>query len=229
MTRAFCIPGIIFLVAAFVLSLLVSISLPYLTALDVARTDFAMVEGSKERASQRFGRLTIDYRANCRYDTDNDRICTDAHHGYSVFIQNADKSETVDIGASWTRGLAVHPVATAVTFVALCMSFSQHVTVTLLASLTSFFAALLTLIAFAIDIALFAYLKHQVNKLNGLNANTKPGPGFWMTFVSFILLLLAGCTVCFGRRKQRMSGASAYPSYPMSSKSGGFLSRFRRK
>ncbi len=56
------------------------------------------------------GALTIDYRANCRYDTDNDRICTDAHHGYSVFIQNADKSETVDIGASWTRGLAVHPV-----------------------------------------------------------------------------------------------------------------------
>lgn len=41
MARTFCIPGIIFLFAAFVLSVLVSISLPYLTALDIARTDFA--------------------------------------------------------------------------------------------------------------------------------------------------------------------------------------------
>ncbi|KAF9018672.1 pali-domain-containing protein [Hymenopellis radicata] len=225
MTRAFCIPGILFLAVAFVLSMLVSISLPYLTALDIARTDFAhggQVQG-EGITEIRFG-----VWANCRYDTNGDRTCTDAHHGYSVFIQNADRTETVDIGASWTRGLAVHPVATAVTFIALCMSFSQHVTVTLLASITSFFAALLTLIAFAIDIALFAYLKHQVNKLNGLSPNTKPGPGFWLTFVSLILLLLAGCTVCFGRRKERMSSASSYPSYPMSSKSSGFLSRFRR-
>lgn len=48
--------------------------------------------------------------------------------------------------------------------------------------------------------------------------------GFWLTFVSFILLLLAGCTVCFGRRRDRMSGAT---SYPMSQKPGIF-GRFRR-
>lgn len=67
-------------------------------------------------------------------------------------------------------------LAAAVTFIALCMSFSQHITVTLLASITSFLAALLTLIAFAIDIALFVYLKHQVNKLD-VHPSTKPGPG----------------------------------------------------
>jgi hypothetical protein len=37
MARVFCIPGIVFLFCAFVLSLLVSISLPFLTALDIAR------------------------------------------------------------------------------------------------------------------------------------------------------------------------------------------------
>ena len=32
-----------------------------------------------------------------------------------------------------------------------------------------------------------------------------------MTLVAFVILLLAGCTVCFGRRRQRMSSATAYP------------------
>jgi hypothetical protein len=40
MTRAFCIPGIVFLFIAFVLSFLTSISLPYLPALDITRTHF---------------------------------------------------------------------------------------------------------------------------------------------------------------------------------------------
>lgn len=40
MSRAFCIPGIVFLVAALVLSFLVSVSLPFLPALDIVRTNF---------------------------------------------------------------------------------------------------------------------------------------------------------------------------------------------
>lgn len=44
MSRAFCIPGVVLLFCAFVLSLLVAISLPSLPALDIARTHFS--EGS---------------------------------------------------------------------------------------------------------------------------------------------------------------------------------------
>ena len=33
---------------------------------------------------------------------------------------------------------------------------------------------------------------------------------FWLTFVSFLLLALAGCTVCFGRRRDRLDGATSY-------------------
>jgi len=40
MAKIFHYPGIVFLLLAFVLSLLASISLPYLTVLDVARTKF---------------------------------------------------------------------------------------------------------------------------------------------------------------------------------------------
>jgi len=128
-------------------------------------------------------------------------------HSYSVPITNQGGSRSVVIGASWTRGLAVHPVATAATFIALLLGLSTHITVTLIASLVAFFAALLTLIAFAIDIALFVFVRHEMGNLL-VGAHTITGPGFWLTFASFILLMLAGCTVCFGRRRDRMSGAT---------------------
>ena len=38
--------------------------------------------------------------------------------------------------------------------------------------------------------------------------------GFWLTFVALILLLLAGCTVCFGHRRDRASGRYGGGSYP---------------
>jgi len=123
--------------------------------------------------------------------------------------------------------LAVHPVAAAVSFVALLLSLSTHITVTLLASLTSFLAAVLTLIAFAIDIALFALVKQQVGSLDNSTFTTSTAPAFWLTFASFILLLLAGCTVCFGRRRQtRLDNAEPGP---YSARFGGFWRRFRRR
>jgi hypothetical protein len=107
----------------------------------------------------------------------------------------------------------------------LLLSFSTHVTVTLLASVASFLAATLTFIAFALDIALFARVKHEIKKLPNAHGHTITGPAFWMTFVSLILLLLAGCTVCFGRRKARMAGAASLPMKPTKKP----WSRFGRK
>jgi len=50
-------------------------------------------------------------------------------------------------------------------------------TVMFMASLASFLAAILTLIAFAIDIALYAFVHHEMGNLEGANANTHTGPG----------------------------------------------------
>jgi hypothetical protein len=225
MSRIFCIPGIIFLTLALVLSLLVSISLPFLPALDFVRVQF---DGSPVTGTNSDGltELRLGIWAPCYYDTKGDRTCAKASHAYSFSVPNEENTAELTISSSWTRGLAVHPVATAVTFIAFCMSFSTHHMVTLLASLTSFLAALLTLIAFAIDIALYALVHHEVGKFPGADGHTTTRAAFWMTFVTFILLLLAGCTVCFGRRRDRMSGAS---SYPMSSyNKPSFFSRFRR-
>ena len=67
--------------------------------------------------------------------------------------------------------------AAAVTFIAFLLSFSHHITVTLIASLFSFLAAFLTLIAFAIDIALYVFVKHQMGKLTGVIEHTNTAPG----------------------------------------------------
>ncbi|KAH7925007.1 pali-domain-containing protein [Leucogyrophana mollusca] len=224
MPRSFCIPGVIFLFCAFVLLFIVSVSLPYLTAMDITRVHSA--NGPTISGAQ-LAQLRLGIWGYCEYSASGSRTCYHPGHGYSILLGgiNSNGISTETIGSSWTRGLAVHPVATVVTFIALLLSFSQHITVTLAASLVSFLAAVITLIAFAIDIALYAYTKDQMNKLN-IGASTITGPGFWLTFVSMILLFLAGCTVCFGRRRDRMAGATS--SYPMSSMKGGFFSRFRR-
>ena len=70
-------------------------------------------------------------------------------------------------------------IACGVSFVAFLSSFSQHITVTLIASLFSFLAAILALIAFAIDIALYAYFKNQMGNL-GFGGNTITGPGMFV-------------------------------------------------
>jgi len=225
MPRAFHIPGVIFLFCAFVLLFLVSISLPWLTGLDIARVHF---EGSGSTSGGNQAPLTeLRYGiwAYCWYDTSGARSCSAAGHAYSTTVYNSDKSSWQTVGSSWTRGLAVHPAAAGLTFFAFLLSLSTHVTVTLFAALVSFLAAILTLIAFAIDIALYAFVKHQMAKLAGVKENTDTGPGFWLTFVAFILLCLAGCTVCFGRRRDRMAGAT---SYQMSSNKVSWRDRFRR-
>jgi len=225
MSRTFCVPGVFFLFSAFVLLFITSVSLPYLSAMDITRTHFeagsVAAPGSSSSISQiRFGIWTYCFKSASLSST----TCGPTGYAYSVGIQGGSNSY-ITIGSNWTRGLAVHPVATVVTFVALLFSFSTHITLSLIASLLAFLSAALTLIAFAIDIALYAYVKHEMKKLVGVSDVTLTGPGFWLTFTSFVLLLLAGCTVCFGRRRERMSNAST--SYPMRTKPGLF-GRFRR-
>ena len=92
--------------------------------------------------------------------------------------------------------------ATIVTFVALVMSLVPNVFAMLLGALTAWLAALLTLIAFFCDIALFAYFstftppgtvvmqvfdpvksENKMDDISDAQPSSNPGPGFWMTFV----------------------------------------------
>ncbi|KAJ7263902.1 hypothetical protein C8J57DRAFT_1450713 [Mycena rebaudengoi] len=222
MARAFYISGMVFLFFALVLSFLSSISTPYLPALDFVRVNFGkgLFSGPDVMTELRFG-----IWGPCIYDGDSKRHCEHKGHGYTVEVRNQENTDKIVIGASWTRGLAIHPVATGVIAIAFGFAVSKFEHAPLIASLTSFFAALILLIAFAIDIALYAFVHHEIGKLSNVRGHTTTSSAFWMTFVSLILVLLAGCTVCFGRRKE--SGAGSYPMMTKTS-GGGFLSRFRK-
>ncbi|KAJ7246791.1 hypothetical protein B0H12DRAFT_1125826 [Mycena haematopus] len=225
MARAFYLSGMVFLFLALVLSFLSSISLPYLPALDFARVKFATGFFSGGSASDELSQVRWGIWGPCQYDGNGHRHCFHTGHAYAYPIRTLEGQEIV-IGASWTRGLAIHPVATGVIAIAFGFAASKLDNGPLIATLTSFFAALMLLIAFAIDIALYVFVHHEVGKLKNVDANVNAGSAFWMTLVSLILVLLAGCTVCFGRRKE--SGGDAYPMFTKTSGSGGFLSRFRR-
>jgi hypothetical protein len=218
-SRAYTIPGVILLLAATGLLIVASVSLPALPALDIVRVQVkngtvfvGNVLNSPSISQLRFG--IWSYCAN-EIQTGN-RDCSSSGYGYSVAIHSTNT--VVTIQPSWTKGLAIVPVAAVVSFIALLFSFSTHVQVALLSSLASFLAAALTLIAFLVEIALYAWVHHEVSKLKGVSQKTNTAPGFWLTFVSLFLLLFAGCTVCFGRRGERM--ASAVPA----TTTGGYTS-----
>ena len=90
-----------------------------------------------------------------------------------VHLQHGkDGGPYISAGMDFTRD-----PATGLILLAFLLSTSTHLTVTLLSSLTSFLAALASLIAFAIDIALYLELKHEVDKLVGVSWPAVTGPG----------------------------------------------------
>ncbi|KAH6904443.1 hypothetical protein BKA70DRAFT_1508001 [Coprinopsis sp. MPI-PUGE-AT-0042] len=229
MARVFCVPGIVFLFVALVLSFLASISVPYLSALGVVKVDFNPSDVEQGITNLRFGIWT-----SCYYNTDEDKTCQKSGVAYDVAVTTSDGGKSVNIGRSWTRGLAIQPVATGVTLIALCLSLSTNLFVMLLAMIASFFAAFIHLLSFVIQIALFAYVKNKMGNLD-IGASTKPAPGFWLVFASLILCTLGGITVCFGRRHDRTHNAPMATEYEnklapgTTEKKPGFMSRFRKE
>src|SRR5882757_4313918 len=120
-------------------------------------------------------------------------------HRYSTQLISTSNSVTIESGS--TRGLTVHPfgtsslfsvsvetihsgptdalrtAATGATLIALLLSLSSHITLVLFSSFLAFIAALLTLIAFAIDIALYIIVRDKVLRLPDVQVRTVAAPG----------------------------------------------------
>ncbi|KIM23881.1 hypothetical protein M408DRAFT_76759 [Serendipita vermifera MAFF 305830] len=195
MARHHLIPGAVILGVAFILSILISISVPYVRAFDLVRTSYGTprtIGTSNDQATEfRWGIWGV---CASLANSGGDWQCVSRGYGYDSSVGGQD------VGASWTRGTVIHPIAAAAIFIAWLLSFSEHLTVLLVASLVAFLGSLLTLIVFAIDIALFVRIKNQMGNIDG---STSPGPAFWMTLVVLILTAVAGCIVCFGRRRHK--------------------------
>ncbi|PCH42891.1 hypothetical protein WOLCODRAFT_138100 [Wolfiporia cocos MD-104 SS10] len=211
MGKALHIPGIILLFSSFVLLLLVSVSLPYLDVFAFVRVH--VTEGSVTVGSNATAVTELKYGvwADCWYDASGDRTCSPLGYAYNTSLYSDGGKSSVDIGSSWTRGLTIHPVAAGVTLIAVLLSLSSHTACVLLAAITSGVAGTTALVAFAVDIALLAYLKGQVGRLGGAAASVDPAPGFWMTLAALVALFVAAGGMYLGRRRDRMAGATSYP------------------
>ncbi|KZT05027.1 uncharacterized protein LAESUDRAFT_760494 [Laetiporus sulphureus 93-53] len=215
MGRALHFPGMFLLLGSFVLLVLVSVSLPWMPPLDFVRVHFVNGTVTTSLDANNTAELRFGAWADCWYETSGTGlVCSSAGYAYNTTVYSkteSGNSTSINIGPSWTRGLAIHPVAAGVTLIAFLLSLSAHVTMILLTSLATFVGGVITLVAFAVDIALLAYVKHEMGQLADVSVAVNPAPGFWMTFASFLALMVAGGAICLGRRRDRMAGATSYP------------------
>ncbi|PWN51712.1 pali-domain-containing protein [Violaceomyces palustris] len=233
MAKAFFIPALVVSFVAVILLLLCTISTPT-TLSDSTPFDFVRahdLDGIRDitpgaNSDRLIGGIKFGTWGYCtaRNGTGS-YACYKTGHGYRVDLATAGGNNNNDasrnensIKASWTRGLAVHVVAFVVAIVGFALSFFPSLLLQLIAFITHFLAALLALIAFAIDIVLYIYAKRKIHSV-APNSNVMPGPAFYMTLISIPLLVFAGLTVCCGRRKDKegsayVSGSNYTPAAP---------------
>ncbi|RXW25173.1 hypothetical protein EST38_g718 [Candolleomyces aberdarensis] len=220
------VPSSVLLLVALILSILVSLSLPYLKAMDISRF-------SSKDENPLFDSLLKEFRfgiwAGCYWTFNGkDNRCSPTGHGYFAQImaltRTGDDIQTVTITPAWTRGLAAHPFATGAIAIALGASLSTRHTVHLFAPLLCGFAAVMILIAFAIQIALHLHVRVTIGKaVEG--ASISAGPGFWLTLSTLVLVLISGA-IMFVNRRRELKTNSGYPT--LSTQKKGVFSIFSK-
>ncbi|CEH14160.1 Actin cortical patch SUR7/pH-response regulator PalI [Ceraceosorus bombacis] len=220
--RAFCVPALVTGFLAFALLLLSTISTP----LEGANSSpFYVVEGtnlnnatdsaSNANQQRQLSSIRLGNWGYCTKGTGEGGFsyCSDNQHAYNVTLNlgsngtdvaNQDQSayRSTEIGPSWTRGLVVVVVAFVFSIIAFVLSFPPHLIVQLVASLIWLLTAVLALIAFAIQIALFIYTRQRLQRISP-DASVMPGPSFYLTLISIPLSLFSAITVCCGYRKTK--------------------------
>lgn len=225
------VPATSILAVALVLSVLASLSLPYLPFMDVTRVSSKSDVFRSAMKEARFG-----IWAACSWTRDNTKFCSKTGHGYSVIMYalnpKGEAYDTITITPAWTRGLAAHPFGTGTIAIALAASLSTRHTANLWAPLVALFSAALILIVFAIQLALHVHVKvvfKDAFKNAAEGVTVSAGPALWFTLVTLVLVLAAAALMFVHRRREVLS-ASGYPTLSNQHKGArGILSLFRRK
>ncbi|KDN44903.1 pali-domain-containing protein [Tilletiaria anomala UBC 951] len=134
------------------------------------------------------------------------RFCNNLGSAYAVYLRPSGNETTAaysqtEIKSSWTRGLVLHIVAFVIAVIALVLACVPNMMILLISSLAHLLAALFALIAFIIDIVLFVYSRNRIQQV-APGASVYPWIGFYCALISIPLLVLAGITVCCGRREK---------------------------
>ena len=97
-----------------------------------------------------------------------------------------------------TYTLILHPIAAGLSGLAVIFGVcgsEYHRTGTVLMALSSSLAALVTFVAFVLDLALFSIARHEFRKLGG---SSQYGNAIWLTLGALVALSLGFCTSTVG-------------------------------
>ncbi|KAF4965200.1 hypothetical protein FZEAL_10792 [Fusarium zealandicum] len=208
--------GAFLLLAATVLLIVVDITAPVVNNIALFKID----AGSSGVSFGTFG--------YCITRDNADDNCSKAQIGYNPaqVIQTAAGNNDVDFSGAGenavkalTHVMVLHPIATGLCFIAFLLALFAGPFGSLLSSLASLLAFLVTVVALACDFAGFSIVRHRVNRdSNSLNAQWSVA--IWLVLAAAILALLGTIlvflTCCSGRRRRRRESSkmSAYQASP---------------
>ena len=106
--------------------------------------------------------------------------------------------------------MVLHPVATALCFVAFLLCLSTSVIGSILATFFSLLSFVVTVVAMVCDFVSFSIIRHEVNGEDDVDARARWGSGIWLMLAAAIFTLVAALVVlvtcCAGRAKKRRAG-----------------------
>ncbi|KAG9018240.1 hypothetical protein FRB90_011809 [Tulasnella sp. 427] len=212
--------GAIIIALAAIVSLLVTISAPYIRAFDNVRVYFF---GNASGANDAINQFRLGIWGFCqRAVSDGNWICETTGLAYTYGVQGSNGNQQW-VGKSWTRGLVMSAVASAFLIITTIVAFTKH---HIIAAFLSWWSGLVTFIFMAINFALYLKVRHQMRHL-GTIENTDVGPGFWMSLAVLILTFIAGFILLIEHRRSRTTTTTSETPYRYAG-NGGFLSRFRK-
>ncbi|GAC99322.1 hypothetical protein PHSY_006923 [Pseudozyma hubeiensis SY62] len=206
-------PGTLLTLAAAILLGLVTISTPIIKSIYFLE---ATIGGNGPQAGQvaRFG--TLGY---CLGNT-----CSSPTLGYNfdpnqlLGVQGVGSRYTGAVIKGLTYTLILHPIALAFAVVAVLLGLISHCrefSTNCFGSFVTGIGALITLVAFGLDLALFVIAKKRIDSINGASASL--GMAIWMTLAAWILMFLAGCAfscgICSRRRRNRVKDSHIDDAY----------------
>ncbi|KAJ9479953.1 hypothetical protein PHBOTO_003731 [Pseudozyma hubeiensis] len=217
MTKKYLIPALTLSAISVILLVLVTISTPTTlsdsTPFDFVRTsrlDGIVDLTNGTNPDRPIGGLKFGTWGYCSsLNGTSNFACFKHSHGYSAtFGINRNDTSTaardrITIGSSWTRGLAVHVVAFVAALIGLVGLAIPKQVIRASAVVVNGVAALLALIAFAIDIALFVYVQRQMNRIAD-NPSSMPGPAFYMALIAIPIAVAVTVMAWLNWRSERL-------------------------
>ncbi|KAL4725369.1 hypothetical protein ACLX1H_007516 [Fusarium chlamydosporum] len=187
--------GAFFLLAATVMLVVVSITAPVVN-------DIALLKVRASGYGVNYGTFGYCVMRSGRSDS-----CTGSHIGYDPTnaIPNTDISNLgSDTAKALTYVMVLHPIGAGLCFIAFLLALGAGIFGSLMSTLVSILAFIVTIVALACDFAGFAIIRRRINK--DTTASASWSVGIWLVLAAAILCLIGMITVfitcCSGRRRK---------------------------